>query len=119
MALTHLKVYVSRPGDGKKAEPLRFLVDSGAIYSVAPKGVLGKLGVKPEEEREFTLADGSVIKRKMGTAKFQFEKYQGGAPVIFGEKGDTNLLGATILGAMGVALDPLRRKLIALPMVLG
>jgi len=34
----------------------------------------------------------------------------GGADVIFGEEGDSILLGAFILGALGLALDPLRRE---------
>ena len=39
------------------------------------------------------------------------------APVIFGEK-DVFLLGATTLEALGMLLDPIRRELKPLPMVL-
>ena len=41
------------------------------------------------------------------------------APVIFGEKGDSTLLGAVTLEALGVILDPIKRELRPLPMVLG
>jgi hypothetical protein len=43
----------------------------------------------------------------------------GGADVIFGEPGDSTLLGALTLGALGFALDPLRRELRPLPMILA
>ena len=41
------------------------------------------------------------------------------SPVIFGEKGDTPLLDMVSLEALGYILDPLRRELRPLPMVLG
>ena len=39
--------------------------------------------------------------------------------MIFGEEGDSNLLGAFTLEALGLALDPLRRELRELPMMLA
>jgi clan AA aspartic protease len=119
MALTYLPVIISNPVQPKRAIKLDFLIDSGAIYSVVPEKILRKLRIKPEEEREFTLADGRKIKRKLGIARFEYNGKKGGAPVIFGEKGDQTILGATALEAMGLALDPLKRELIPLPMVLG
>jgi hypothetical protein len=41
------------------------------------------------------------------------------SPVIFGERGDSTLLGIVSLEALGLLLDPLRRELRPLPMVLG
>ncbi|MFI5351646.1 MAG: hypothetical protein ACHQZS_01700 [Candidatus Binatales bacterium] len=39
--------------------------------------------------------------------------------MIFGEPGDSQLLGALTLEALGLSLDPLRRELKPLPMILG
>ncbi len=119
MALTYLRLTVSNPSDPQRKERVEFMVDSGAVYSVVPRKTLIRLGIKPEEEREFTLANGQMIKRSLGIARFEYEKHRGGAPVIFGEKGNSALLGATTLEAMGMALDPLKRQLMPLPMVLG
>jgi hypothetical protein len=47
------------------------------------------------------------------------EDAEGASPVIFGEKGDSTLLGMVSLEALGYILDPLRRELRPLPMVLG
>jgi hypothetical protein len=49
---------------------------------------------------------------------FRYGERIGGADVIFGEEGDSNLLGATTLESLGLALDSLRRELRPLPMVL-
>lgn len=49
---------------------------------------------------------------------FKYKEYIGVSDVIFGEEGDSVLLGALTLEALGLALDPFRRRLIELPMVL-
>ena len=118
MGLTKLKVAVGNVANPEVTEELEFLIDSGAFYSVVPANILKKLGVQPRDEQEFRLADGSSIVRKRGTALFKYENRIGGADVIFGELEDAILLGALSLEALGYALDPIRRRLIPLPMVL-
>ena len=44
---------------------------------------------------------------------------RGAAPVIFGEPGDANLLGAVSLESMGFVLDAIRRDLVPLPMLIA
>jgi hypothetical protein len=41
------------------------------------------------------------------------------ADVIFGEEADSALLGATTLEALGLSLDPIRRELEPLPLILA
>jgi len=119
MGLTILTVEVGNPATPEKLEKLDFLIDSGAIYSVVPAKILKKLGIKPITEQEFRLADGSKITRKKGVAIFKYKNQIGGADVIFGEKGDSVLLGAFTLEALGLALDPFKRELRPIPMVLA
>jgi hypothetical protein len=61
----------------------------------------------------------STITRRKGIALFRYDDKVGGADVIFGEEGDSLLLGACTLEALGLALDPLRRELKPLPMILS
>ena len=117
--MTVLKVKVGNPAKPKVLEEVEFLVDSGAIYSVVPSAVLRKLGIKPLATQEFRLADGSTIKRRKGMALFRYEERVGGADVIFGERGDHTLLGAFTLESLGLALDPLKRELKPIPMILA
>jgi hypothetical protein len=70
-------------------------------------------------EQQFRLADGSKIVRKKGGAVFRYGDRIGVADVIFGEDGDSLLLGAFTLEALGLSLDPLRRELKPLPMILA
>jgi predicted aspartyl protease len=119
MGLTFLTVEVGNPGTPDVVEGLDFLVDSGAIYSVVPAQVLDRLHIRPISEEEFRLADGTAIRRKKGIALFRYGGRVGGADVIFGEPGDSTLLGAFTLEALGLCLDPLRRELKPLPMVLA
>jgi len=119
MGLTFLEIEVGNPANPKRTQSLEFLVDSGAIYSVVPTPVLKKLGIKPLAKEEFILANGEKIIRKKGVALFKYAGKVGGADVIFGEPEDSTLLGAFTLEALGLMLDPLRRELKPLPMMLA
>jgi clan AA aspartic protease len=119
MGLTVLRVEVGNPARPKVTEEVEFLVDSGAIYSVVPSRVLRRLGIKPLEREGFRLADTTTISRRKGGALFKYGERIGVADVIFGERGDSTLLGTFTLEALGLALDPLRRELTPLPMLLA
>jgi predicted aspartyl protease len=119
MGLTTSKVEVGNPATPEIFETVEFLVDSGPIYSVVPSPILQKLGMKPLTQEEFRLANGETIVRKKVVAPFKYEKRIGGADVIFGEAGDITLLGAFTLEAPGLALDPLKRELKPIPMMLA
>jgi clan AA aspartic protease len=119
MGLTVLEVRVGNPSDPEVTKPVEFLVDSGAVYSVVPAAILQELNIKPFAEQTFRLADGSKITRKKGVAIFKYGEQIGGADVVFGEEGDSTLLGAFTLEALGLALDPLKRELLPLPMILA
>ena len=118
MGLTVLEIEVGNPANPDVTEKIEFLIDSGAVYSVVPTPILERLGIKPLAEQEFRLANGTKIVRQKGIALFKYGERLGGADVIFGEEGDSMLLGAFTLEALGLVLDPLRRELKPLPMVL-
>jgi len=117
MGLTVLEIEIGNPANPEITEKIDLLIDSGAVYSVVPAPVLERLGIKPLTEQEFRLADGTKIVRKKGIALFKYGDKIGGADVIFGEEGDSILLGAFTLEALGLALDPLKRELKPLPMI--
>lgn len=119
MGLTVLDIEVGNPAHPEVTETVEFLIDSGALYSVVPTPVLEKLGIKPLADETFRLADGSKIVRKKGGALFKYGDRVGVADVIFGEERDSTLLGAFTLEALGLSLDPLKRELKPLPMILG
>jgi clan AA aspartic protease len=119
MGLTYIDLDIANPDNPKQRARIEFLIDTGAYYSVVPASVLRKLGIKPHSRRTFTLADGSKITRRIGDVQFRFDGRQGASPVIFGQKDDSTLLGSVSLEALGLMIDPLKRELRPLPMVLA
>jgi clan AA aspartic protease len=119
MGITFLEVDVGNPANPEVTEKVQFLVDSGAIYSVVPAAILNRLGIRPIGEQEFILANGAKIARKKGIALFKYGERIGGADVFFGEDEDSVFLGVFTLKALGLVLDPVRRELKPLPMVLA
>jgi predicted aspartyl protease len=118
MGITILKATVVNPANRRRTEVVEFIVDLGALYALVPGRILRRLGIRPDRTAEFTLADGSHAKRRIGDAIFEIDGRRGSSPVIFGEKGDATLLGAVTLEAVGMMLDPLKRELKPLPMLL-
>ncbi len=111
MGMTVVDVVVKKTRETKPARKVGFLVDSGAVYSVVDEKTLHALGCKPYRRKTFYLADGTAVERRIGDAYFEYGGIGGPAPVIFGEKGDSNLLGATTLEALELVLDPFKREL--------
>ncbi|MBI5619912.1 aspartyl protease family protein [Candidatus Gottesmanbacteria bacterium] len=109
--MINVTLLVKNPRDPRKSFEGEFLVDSGATYTVVPQTVLKRLGLRPQREEAFSLADGRIIKRGVGSALFVFQGRESAAPVLFGEKGDSLLLGVFTLEALGLTLDPLKRTL--------
>ena len=119
MGLTSVHMQVANFAAPEIAEEVEFLVDSGAIYSVVPGEILARLGLAPRRQREFHLANATRIVRGCGVALFRHGERDAVAEVIFGEPGDAVLLGAFTLEALGLCLDPLKRELLPLPMILA
>lgn len=89
----------------------KYLVDSGAHYTVLSADTAQKLGIRPSFVQEFSLADGKIIKREVGSALVRYEDKEIAVPVVIGKKGDSPLLGVTTLEAFGLMLDPFKRKI--------
>lgn len=105
MGFMHLNVRIAHVADPNAAADLEMLVDSGALYSIAPATFLRQLGIQPEQIETFALADGTPIERQVGFAKFGVAGRQTASNVMFGEPGDSSLLGVVTLEGLGFVLD--------------
>lgn len=117
MGITYLTTKVANPFNLRKSFERRFLVDSGAVFSVIPEDDLVSLGIKPEETQKFMLANGEEVEKQVGEAKFFVREKSATSKVVFGDQG-VYLLGVTTLENMGMILDPLSREIRPLPMLL-
>jgi len=63
MGVIYLEGVVAGP-TGKQAT-VRFLVDSGATYTLLPQEVWQAIGLVPKRSAVFTLADGTMLERNV------------------------------------------------------
>jgi clan AA aspartic protease len=119
MGFVNVTVRIANFVDRTRAEEIEMLVDSGALYSVVPAGVLDRIGVLPTHVEEFELADGRVIERRVGVAHVTVRNRQAAANVIFGEPGDSTLLGVVTLEELGFVIDPSKGDLKPIQFRLG
>lgn len=111
MRVTKVTLRVRNPKDESKFFEKEFLVDSGATFTVVPKPFLDKIGIKSIQEQKFSLADGRIVKRKLGEAIVEMDGNRAPGPIVIGKKRDSFLLGTLTLEAMGLVLDPFERKI--------
>lgn len=119
MGLTYIEGVVTNLGGKKRALEVKFLVDSGAVYSVLPDKVWRRLGLKATRTVAFTLADGTVIERDVSECRFDIGGMSGVSPVILGLLDDVPLLGMVTLEVLGLMLNPLSRKLLPMRMMMA
>jgi predicted aspartyl protease len=93
------------------SRPVRFLIDSGATYSVLPADVWLGLGLRPTRTMEFVLADGTTVQRNVSHCFFCYQSVCAPSPVVLGEPGDHALLGTITLENLGLVLNPFERTL--------
>ena len=118
VGFTYVTVAIANPVEPRRVKRKKLLVDSGALYSIVPKPILRALGIRPYGAETFTLADGSTIRREVGSVFLRIDGRQAPSPVIFGQKGDGALLGVIALESLGLTLDPRTRKLRRTPLFL-
>jgi predicted aspartyl protease len=118
MALTHVRGRVSRPGSRRGVE-IRFLVDTGAVYTVLPERTWRALGLKPQRRAEFELADGTTITRGVSECRFTVRGQTATSPVVLGGPDDAPLLGAVTLETLGLMVNPLSRELLPMRLMLA
>lgn len=111
MGITTIRARLTNIAARERTSDVDMVVDSGAIYSVVPATVLDAIGVEAEETETFGLADGRSVRRRVGDVRFEIEGRRGVSRVIFGEPDDAALLGMVTLESLGLSLDPLKRTL--------
>ena len=110
----HVSVQVGSR-DGERFAPLDALVDTGATYTWVPRDVLVAVGVVPEEERPFLLADGREVRYPVAWAHIRIGAREQPTIVVFGAPGTEPILGLVTLEEFLLAADPVHRRLISVP----
>ena len=103
---------------GQAYERLHALVDTGATYTWLPRPVLERLGVEPEEDWPFVLADGRERTYPITTVRVRIAGRSRLTVAVFGDPGTEPLLGVVTLEEFGLAVDPIHRRLTRVPSLL-
>lgn len=116
MGVTFTEGSVTGP-TGKQAT-LRFLVDSGATYTLLPHQVWQTIELAPKRSVVFTLADGTTVERQVSECHITLPEGEAHTPVVLGQPGDEALLGVVTLEILGLILNPFSRVLQPMRMLL-
>ena len=105
--------YIEGTVTGATGEPtsVKFLVDSGAKYTVLPADAWKAIGLQPKRRLTFILADGTQIERNVSEAYISLPEGDAHTPVVLGEEGDQALLGVVTLEELGLVFNPFQRSL--------
>ncbi|MBI4201994.1 MAG: aspartyl protease family protein [Chloroflexi bacterium] len=117
MGITYIEGTVRGPTGTEAA--VRFLLDSGATYSLLPKPVWERIGLAPRRRLTFTLADGTPVERDVSECYIVLPQGEGHTPVILGEPDDEALLGIVTLKVLGLVFNPFSRTLHPMRMLLA
>ena len=98
-------------GPTGKEEAVRFLIDSGATYTLLPTLVWESIELEPTREQTFTLVDGTMMQRRISECYLMLPQGEAHTPVILGETGDEALLGVVTLEILGLLFNPFNRTL--------
>jgi aspartyl protease family protein len=112
MGMTHVSAHVTRPDGRGRTLRVRFLVDTGAAYTVLPRRTWRALGLAPTTTLEFGLADGSGITRSIAECRFEIAGRAATSPVVLGERNDAPLFGAVTLETLRLMVNPLTREVV-------
>ena len=115
MGVTQVTAIIRNPAEPDRTWEGLFLVDTGAVDCLVPRQHLEAIGLVPEGQRIYGLADGSEVRMDVTVGRVEFMGDFVGATIVFGEAGAEPLLGVTALESVGIEVDPRNQTLRRLP----
>ena len=100
---------------GDASEQVEALVDTGSTYLWLPQSLLERLGYQPVAMRTFILATGEKIERGLTAVQVRIGDETWPIPCVVGDENGLSLLGAMVLEAFGLAVDPVNQRLVPTP----
>ena len=102
---------ITAMGGGRSVD-VEATVDTGAFLTMLPARTLRELGVEPTDSRRFVIADGSSEAMVVGQAWATIDGESVTTLVAFGEDDAPPLLGRYTLHGLGLAVDPVKQRLV-------
>lgn len=105
IGLTHVAVRVGSL-NSKELYTADFLIDTGALHSVAPASELERIGVQPRGTRTFELAGGKLVEYQFGPVEMSFLGELVVTDILFGANNVEPTLGRLALLSAGYLSNP-------------
>ncbi len=93
------------------------MVDTGSTLTWISRALAGRLGLPRLPRQRFVLADGRRLERTTALAVVRIAGREAGVTVVLAGEGDAQMLGATSLESLGLAIDPIGERLVQRPML--
>ena len=112
MGDVRIPIAIVNPRTGARSEEITALADTGATLTMIPGVLLESLGIDKVRSVTLVMADGRRASRDVGDAVVTVNGDATPCRVVFGQADDEALLGLTVLEQLGLAVDPVQRRLI-------
>jgi len=112
MGTFKVKFRVWNPANPERVEELEGYVDTGAAFSWVSRTRLDRLGVKSSRRMPFRTIEGRVLERDMATVYVSTDGYSVPDVVVMAEEGEMEVIGAHSIEGLGLAADPVQKKLV-------
>ncbi len=106
------KLRVWNPPALEKAEEVEAMVDTGAAFSWIHRERLERTGMVALRRMGFRAIDGSIIERDTAAIWVGSNGFTGPDTVVVAERNDMEVIGAHTIKGLGLAADPVQKKLI-------
>ena len=106
------KLRVWNPLDPEKVEEVQAMVDTGAAFSWIHRERLERLGAQSLRRIEFRAIDVSIIERDTAAVWVGSNGFTAPDIVVMAERNDMEVIGVHTIEGLGLAADPVQKKLI-------
>jgi predicted aspartyl protease len=106
------KLRVWNPANPSNVEELDAFVDMGAAFSWISRARLERLGVGPTRRMPFRTIEGRVLERDLATVYVAADGYSVPDVVVMAEPGEMEVMRAHTIEGLGLAADPVQKKLV-------
>ena len=106
------KLRVWNPANPEKVDELEAFVDTGAAFSWIARTRLERLGLVPTRRMQFRTIEGRIVEQDVAVVYVGAGEYSAPDLVVMAEPGEMEVIGAHSLEGLGVAADPIQKKLV-------
>jgi len=109
-----VRFIVRHPVHADQQLDLEGLVDTGALFTQIPADFLSRIGIMPSGTRAVHYADGARDVVPVAKADIAIDGVETATVVLCGRPGSLVLVGAATIETLGLGVDPIHKKLIAI-----